>query len=348
MAKSAGLIGVDVGGRHVKAVQFNRSSAGWRIEAAASMPRTEIGSEITRPEVHRLCEVLAKGPFKGRSIVLAAPSDKLMTTIMRLPPRASGAPVEQLARSELARMHGCDPETFEMACWDLPDPARAGESTYVMAAACAHDEANALLDVFEAEGLDVQVLEIHASAVARACAPVLEDVSGIAAVLDLGWSLERLVLLYQGVVVYERKRPKGGLHALVSTLKDRLKLGAERVERLLMAGGLLSPEADEGRDKEVAETVRAVAAAHFDTMVEEMRMPVSYVCNQYPDAGTERLLLVGGGAKIAGLAEYLGSRLEFDVRNVRLADLTDCWQELDQTHGPSLTVAVGLGQFGRR
>ncbi len=348
VGKSAGLIGVDVGGRHVKVAQFNRSSAGWRLEAAASIPRTETGSDIKRPEVRRLCEVLARGPFKGRGIVLATPSDKLMTTIMRLPPRGSGAPIEEIARSELARMHGCDPDTFEMACWDLPAPARAGESTYVMAAACAHDEANALLDVFEAEGLDVQGLEIHASAVARACAPALEGVPGISAILDLGWSLERLVLLYQGVVVYERKRPRGGLHALVASLKDRLKLGAERVERLLTAGGLVSPQAGEGDDPEVAEVVSAAAAAHFDTMVEEMRMPVSYVSNQYPDASVERLLLIGGGAKIAGLAEYLGSRLEFDVRNVRLADLTDCWQELEELHGPALTVAVGLGQFGRR
>lgn len=348
VGKSPGPIGIDVGRHHVKAAQFNRSSGGWRIAAAASMPRTETGSDIQRADVRRLCDVLAKGKFKGRHIVLAVPSDKLLTTIMRLPPRTSGAPIEQIARSELARMHECDPETFEMACWDLPAPARAGESTYVMAAVCLHVEANALLDAFEAEGLHVQGLEIHASAAARACAPMLEGVSGIAAILDPGWSLERLVLLYQGVVVYERKRAKGGLHALVASLADHLKLKAQSVERLLMAGGLVSPQAGEGDDSQAAETIRAAAAAHFDTMVEEMRMPVSYVSNQYPDAAMDRMLLIGGGAEIPGLAEYLDSRLEFEVRNVRLADLTGCSRKLDEAHGPALTVAVGLGQYGQR
>jgi Tfp pilus assembly PilM family ATPase len=160
--------------------------------------------------------------------------------------------------------------------------------------------------------------------------------------------MERLVLLYQGVVVYERKRAKGGLHAIVASLADHLQLKAQSVERLLMAGSLVSPQAGQGDDSEAAETVRAAATDHFDTMIEEMRMPVSYVSNQYPDAAMDRMLLIGGGAKIPGLAEYLDSRLEFEVRSVRLTDLTACSQELEEAHGPALTVAVGLGQFGQR
>ena len=345
MSKSFAPIGLDVGGRNVKAVQLNRSSAGWRIEAAASMPRAEPGCDITRQEVRRVCEMLDKGSFRGRHIVLTAPSEKLLTGIMGLPPRTSGAPIEEIARLELSRMHNCAPEAFEMACWDLPAPARAGEATYVMAAGCPHAEANALLEVFEAEGLEVQGLEVHASAAARACGPLLEGISGIAAILDLGWYLERLVLLCQGVVVYERKRAKGGMETLVKSLAADLDLSAEDVERLLTDRGLEPPQAGEGSPPEAGEKIRAAAAAHFDAMIEEMRMPLTYVSNQYPDAPTESLLLIGGGAKIPGLAGYLDSRLDFDVREVRLTDLAQCGRKLGQGDGPALAVAVGLGEF---
>jgi len=348
MSKSFAPIGLDVGGRNVKAVQLSRSLVGWRIEAAASIPRAEPGCDITRQEVRRVCEVLDKGPFRGRHIVLAAPSEKLLTGIMGLPPRTSGAPIEQIARLELSRMHNCAPEAFEMACWDLPAPDRAGEATYVMAAACPHAEANALLDVFEAEGLEVQGLEVHASAAARACRPLLEDISGIAAILDLGWSLERLVLLYQGVVVYERKRAKGGIEPLVTTLAADLKLGPEHAERLLMGGGLGPPQSRQGPPEEAAAKVRQAAAHHFDRMIEEMRMPLSYVSNQYPDAPMRRLLLIGGGAEIPALADYVEAKLGFEVRKVVLTDLAKCPQKLAGVQGAALAVAVGLGQFDQR
>ena len=134
-------IGVEIGNRQIAAVQLDGS--GRRVLAAAMVARkagpageaaaeTEAPSDIPREasgafgseEAHRLESVLYRQGFTGNQIVLAVPDGKLMTAVLELPSRASGAPVDQLARVELGRLHKRDPGEFEMGCWDVPRPAR--------------------------------------------------------------------------------------------------------------------------------------------------------------------------------------------------------------------------------
>ncbi len=75
--------------------------------------------------------------FAGRKAVLAVPAEKLLRGIVELGPIESGAPIDQVARMEFARVHNRDPQSFEMVYWMLPpSPARQGRSQ-LLAAACA-------------------------------------------------------------------------------------------------------------------------------------------------------------------------------------------------------------------
>ncbi len=341
-----GPIGVDVGARRIKAAQFGRSPAGWRIDAALSMPRAASGSAPGPQEVRRLGRLLAERGFKGGSIVLAVPPDRLLAGIMELPPEDSGAPIDLLAHSELARMHACLPEDLEMGSWRLPAPARAANTTFVMGVACRHADANELLDLFETEGLDVERLQTQAQAVARACQPLLADIRGIAGILDIGWDSARLVLLFQGVVVYERNLARSGLNVLVASLADQLGLSAEEVEKVLSDGASSGRAAS--RRRRGAKVIDAAVAGHFQAVVQEMRIPLSYLANQYPDAAMERLLLVGGGAGLGAPGEHLASAIETDVRIVLPSDMARCPESFDEEYGPTLAAAVGLGQLDGR
>lgn len=338
-------IGIDIGGRRIKAAQLARSASApaWRIEAAASVTRTAKATDLDRGEIFRLREALAEGGFKGKSVVLSVPSDQVITGIMELPPRDSGAPVEQLARAELGRMHKCDPNSFEMAYWDLPAPARATHSTFVMGAACSHENASRLLDAFEDGGFDVECLAVHAAAVAKTCKPLLESISGVAAILDIGWTAARLVLTYQSTVVYERVLAKDGLGPLAEMLAANLGITIDEVDHRLCSGGLQAGKTGGDAADELGEKISTAALAHFEAMSRELRVPFSYLGNQYPDAELERVFLVGGGAMIPGLDTKLGQLLEADVTVVLPKDLALCPDTLAAVCGPALTAAVGLG-----
>lgn len=326
-------IGVDVGERYIKALQFSRSSGKWRISAAAGMKREHQGAGVTGPEVRRLREKLIESGFSGNRLVLAVPSEKLLTGIMELPPANSGAPIETLARSEMARMHKCDPQSFEMASWQLPSPARAANTTFVMGAACTHADADSLLDCFEAEGFRVERLEIQSQAIARACGPLLKESRGLAGILDIGWTAPRLVLLYNGVVIYERKLPKSAYGAMVEELAGQLDADAAAVE------GMLS-DADQAEPH--TEAISAGLERYVARMIEEMKIPLSYVSNQYPDSSADQLLLVGGGARLGGLDRQLAEAMDWPVCAAVMAELSDGPESLDRDYGSTLVVAAGL------
>lgn len=341
-------IGIDVGERLIKAAQLARSAGEWHLEAAAAIPRSESSSVPTNAEVRRLCDLLGQRGFKGNSIVLSIPGDKLLTGILELPPRSSKAPIDQIARSELARMHKCDGPEFEMACWDLPAPARAANSTFVMAVGCKYEDAVSLLDLFEGEGFDVQCLGTYAAAVARACEPLLTDVFGDGAILDIGWTASRLILLHAGVMVYERKLHHGGLMTLARSLGAQLSLSQDEAENLLWALGLSGEDAAHDSPREVRDQVRDATMTHFQDVVKEMRIPFSYLANQYPDAGVQRVFLVGGGAGVRGLKTYLASTTELQVWPVLPTDLANCPESSDHEYGSSLTGAIGLARSTER
>ena len=320
-------IGVDVGDRQIKAVQLGRAPDGWRVEASGVIPRTSEGPFVEPDEVRRLGDMFKQKAFKGTSIVLAAPREKLLTATLELPPRDSGAPIDTLARSELSRRVQCAPQSFEMACWDLPAPNRAGAGSPVMAVACLHDDADAVLDVFEAGGLQVQRLDTHLSAVARALLPVLKNVSGVTGVLDIGWNDARVIFLHEGVVVYERTLGANGMVAAIATMAAELQVDAETAEHLLAGRDPTPGPAGDDAPAQTIEQVHAASAAYFAELVKEIRPPLSYMANQYSDAAVERLLLTGDGASMPGLYAHLVSSLDLDVR---------------AKTGPALTVARGL------
>ena len=374
-------IGIDVGARAVKAVQLGRDRFGdgrWRVTAAAEIPREEVGQPagsspsaapanpphvLTAMEVARLIGTLERQGFVGNHVVLAVPNERVVSGMLELPPRSSNAPLEQIARMEMARAHRFAPDSFEMGSWDLPAAARASRQTPVMAVACTHADAASVMDPFEAEGLDVRGLDVPAVALARACATVLgADAGGITGIVDLGWTAATLSLMHQGVVIYGRTLGDCGIFKLYQTLAGRLGMEIDVIDYLLADSGLdgteaqakagdaAAPAVDEQlgvrRKAKAATDARGLIAAHFEAAMQELRVSLSYAQHQYPDTPLSRLLVVGGGGCIRGVTEHLRSVLGIESRSVAPSDVLPCASgAAAKCASPSLTAALGLAQF---
>jgi Tfp pilus assembly PilM family ATPase len=246
-----------------------------------------------------------------------------------------------LARGELARRHGTEPQTLEITSWDLPTPIRAANRTYVMAVACPHADAETLLDLVESQRLSVVALDTHATAAARSCRNVLGDSEGTGAILDVGWASSRLVLVYHGLVVYDRDLPTCGVDSLVRAMVEQNGIDPSEAEKSLWGAGLCPAGAGD-------RPVGAAIASHLETFATELRIPVSYLGNQYPDALVRRLLLIGGGANIKGLREFLSEALALEARVVEVGDLAPPPLPAACEGGPSLALAIGLAQHSSR
>ncbi len=308
-------IGLDIGTRAVKAAQLVGRPGAWRLASAGVIVREKPGEPIAAPEVGRIAQVLSRQGFIGNRVVLTVPPDKLLSSILELPPPDSGAPTEQIAQAELASMHRVDPATLQMGYWELPSSGRQRESFRVMAAACTSTEADAYLDIIESQGLDVIALDVPQAALGRLVASN-EHTTGIDAVLDLGWRSGLLVLLCRGVVIYERRLTDVGLEKLTKSLTTTLEVDESVIDCLLNEVGL-GAGAEQAADPLVVDEMHDAIREHYQAMIHELSVSFSYAGHQYPDAELKRLSIVGGGAAIPGLDVHLSEQLGLDVSVIR-------------------------------
>ena len=267
---------------------------------------------LTAEDVRRLAGTLERQGFTGVDVVLAVPTDKLSTSVLDLPPRSSQAPLEQIARMEHARSHKCPPDSFEMGCWDLPAAARATKATPVMAVACTHADAEAILDV--------------------------------------GWTVAALNLMHQGVVIYGRTLGDGGICKLYQTLRNRLGLEEDVIDYMLDESGLGDVAPDRGAEPRRGPADAAgLIAAHFEAAVQELRVSLTYAQHQYHETSVSRLLLVGGGACIRGVSAHLSKALRVETRTAAPGDMAAVAPGVTSIcASPGLTLAMGLAQYPER
>src|SRR5947208_478066 len=93
---TASPIGIDITARDIQAVQLRRTKTSARASAMVSIPRLDPETDLTVRDLDRLSSVLYRHGFAGRDIVLAVPENKLLSSMMELPPRNGAAPFEQI------------------------------------------------------------------------------------------------------------------------------------------------------------------------------------------------------------------------------------------------------------
>lgn len=162
-ARNKSVVGVDIGARTLRAVALQSTGSRHHILGAAETLRAPNHPVPTQADVERLIRAMQRQSIEMRSIKLAAPPDQLMSAIVELPPRSSGAPIETLAQAELqknAEGH------LEAHIWDLP-PSRFSKATEYLAVGLPHSLAVELLTPFELSGLNVESIEPASAALQR-------------------------------------------------------------------------------------------------------------------------------------------------------------------------------------
>jgi Tfp pilus assembly PilM family ATPase len=346
IGRSRTPIGIDVGSRSIKAAQLRKSDGRHHIAALSMSPRAKLTDEIHRQEILDLKSVLRRQGFCGNQIVLAAQEEKLLRGTVELPAKMSGAPVAQVARIELSRMHDAAPSSFEMICWELPTQGKSKSTTQAIAVGCPHGAANTLLDVFEGCGFNVCALDVRSAAAARACMSLTAPQPAVTCMLDLGWNSTKLLLVSGDKVIYDTLLTANCMSKLILTLKEESGITEESAYQIVSTVGFVNDSRASECDQEFADVIRKKLRRHFDTVLEELNAPFAYANRQYPGGQIERLLLIGGGARISGLAQYVEAALDIEVMSVGPSDVVDSSpQIMSKASNPAMTVAVGLAQF---
>lgn len=190
-------VGIDVGADTLRAVALRHQGIKCEVVAAAESGRTPNHPHPTQLDVQRLVQAMERQGVTIQNVVVGAPPERVLSSMVELPPRSSGAPIDSLAQAEVAKsING----NFESYIWDLPESPRQKVTEY-FALAYSHEDAGELLAPFEAEGIRVIAIEPELTALSRVTG------SNNRVVLDIGGKGARLYAYEGRNVLFARCTP---------------------------------------------------------------------------------------------------------------------------------------------
>jgi len=162
------------------------------VTAATSLAKTSAEPTLSAEEAEQLVRLLNAEGFRGNELVVGVPGPRLLTGILDLPPRSSGAPVEEIAKVE--GVDGLWLGHFDLSCslgipgkFDHPDFQKAVARTAAAAKAAGIPLGRIAADAKEGTALYKQGFDMIAisgdvwllqSALSSAAAALRQGVKG--------------------------------------------------------------------------------------------------------------------------------------------------------------------------
>ena len=331
-----GWLGIDIGSRSIKLAQVERAGIEYRISARWTLPE-ESSSLLSQDE---LCSDGMKTRFSaikklrrlfsGQNCAAVLPMSLVDIRSFSIP---TGEPDElrRMVGEELAAELNCEPAELAFDYWhSAEDDNLESGLTRVSAIAIPKVLPSKLASNLFAGGLVCQNLNGMPCALARAVEMSNASHSEESVVvLDLGYSSPQMVLVKEGQPLFARTLRDSGLQSLMNPLESALKISPTECQHLLVQYGLSIT----GQPPSVAsqKTMRLIAGP-LQNLIQEIRRTLDYIGRQFRAHPPQRLCLLGGGALIKNMPEYL-------QQNVSLP--TAAWQ-LDTTRSDSSDAFYGV------
>lgn len=306
-------IALDVQDDRVVAVQLMRRKNRWTPAVVVNVSRQREATEghavcpmivLSEQDMLALERGLARQGAVGRDIVLMAPPGATHVDLLELPRRGPNTPIDQLARAEMARLARWDESSpFQVSTWDVPPPLRraGGESagTSLYAAALPEGAVRGLIDQLWMSGWSVQRVVPAPIAMAALAAGAPDTLS---IVIDVRLDRAALTLVRGAEAIYHRDLPDNGLSLLFRGIVAELHMSDADAEAALDLGTL---------DLNNAQSrACGLCEAFAEALSSELEASLAFAGRRYGELAIQRLSLIGGGARIVGLADWLRTRLE--------------------------------------
>jgi type IV pilus assembly protein PilM len=310
-SKPCGPIGIDLGSRSVKLVQFDAEYKRL-VEAVRWDLPLQAGDDDDDKHYHRLTEALGEAragrDFRGRTAIVCLSAPQLFIQNIRIP---------KVPREELDRL------VFQEAAGRIPFPIEQAEIRYLEAADVRQGEAlrrelillavhrpvlQKQLDVIVKAGLRPVAVDIEPAALLRCYVKQFrrdEDRQQRAMFVHVGAS-RTAVVIAQGADILFIKYIEVGGRQMDEAVTNNLKVDLADASALRRHNG--DRRADQ-QDPEVARSIGESVRPVIDQLAGELSMCVRYHSVTFRGRPLARVVL-GGGEASPTLAQALGERLD--------------------------------------
>ncbi len=356
-------VGLDIGESGVRAAQIKQTArqagfTGQRFVVAkvikhewrSTEPEKDVAEEETKRQT-RVARFVRSANIRKQSVVVELNPPDVECYPLDLPAAAvdtEESKLAELVRWEVERLLGDAHESVETRHRALP--RTNVPSPTVMAAVAQTDAVVSLVDLCDASGVHCLAVEPASVALAR-FGSVLSDwnTDEVWAVLDLGATETRLVLCVEGVPTVVRRVGAGG-RAWTTQVAESLKVGLRAAEIQKCEQGIaFSRCADSSKPipaRDVASILLGALRNELRCVVSEIERSYEYALSCYPQRRAGGLCLVGGGAAMRNLPEFLGDALSIPVARASDYLNRECCRVTFDAGNPEemdeFAVAIGL------
>ena len=304
-AKTSQVLGIDISSTTVKLLELSRSGDRYRVESYAVAPlppEAVVEKNVNQVETvgGLIRELVARSKTRAQQAVAAVAGSAVIIKTIPMPAGLSGEDLEAQLTVEADQYIPYPLEEVALDFEELGPVVGRDDQVNVLLAACRQETIESRVDALEVAGLTPAVMDVEIFAMERALA-LLHTQMPVAhpetiAMVDIGASMTTLSVYAGGDSVYTREQLFGGKQ-LTDEIMNRYDLSFEEAGRAKKQGDL-----PEDYEREVLEPFR-------EAVVQQVSRSLQFFFSSSEHTELDCIVLCGGVAAIAGLAEIIEERL---------------------------------------
>lgn len=342
--RSKSMVGLDIGSSSVKAVELAVKPKGFELLhlGMAQLPPEAIvqGAFLNSGAiVDAIQEAMNSARIKSRQVAVAVSGHSVIVKKISLP-AMTREELEESIRWEAEQYIPFDVNEVNLDFQILATGHTEGQMDVLLVAA-KRDLIDDYVHVLNDAGLVPTVIDVAAFAVENAFEANHEvPQNEVVALVNVGAQTVNINILSGGVPAFTRDLSTGG-NAYTEEIQKALSIGFEEAERIKL-GGTSAEESQDVVPHEVEQAMRGVT----ESLIGEITRSLDFYSATSADSRVSRIMLSGGGSKVAGLDKMFHERTNVRVQRLdplaRMLPTSKFQPEFLQEMGPLLGVGVGL------
>lgn len=328
LRRRLGWIGIDIGSRSVKVAQVERGPTGaLRLRQGVVIARQTpwpdnegVGAPLAPSAAEIVAAINYGDRFTGPSAACTLPMHLYGFHGLHIPPGTLEQRRSMIA-SELADSWDDRGEACEFDYWetDLRDTRLRQDEPNINVLAVSRRWSRQLAQDAARGHLQLQVLDGPPLAIARAVRFVAGHRNeGPEAAVDWGFTSTTFCVVQNGRALFTRRVRSCGLRLVYEAIGKDLGISLDETQHLLLNFGL--PGGEPGRSPHPVQRAMAQAASeHLARLVDEVQRTLVYFQAQRRALIPQRIWLLGGGATIPGVSEWIAAACATPVHAWRLS-----------------------------
>lgn len=351
-------LGIELTPERVNFAQLSRQSQLLKLETFAAFPlpagtfqEGRILDPVTLADAIR--EGLSANNIKVREAASAISVGEAIIRLIRLPAELDDFELREVVINQEADLYLPFPrEETDLDFQKLGTAVDEDglERVEVLLVATPREVTQAYLDTFQQAGVRLSVLEVSNFALIRT---LREKLLGLApgeavALIDLEFDGSEISIVQDGVPQFNRRIPLG-THQLQSALGRAMNLPTAMGANLLQGIDVsLQDTGDLRQGGGVSPSGQLAVRQVLNELAEELRRSIDFYLNQGDELDISQAFLVGPGAGIHQLDQFLSQRLGLPILPVDPIEALSVQtkQEIAPEERAGLSVVMGLGLRG--